>query len=1469
VIGYHVSSLQLAIMTMMERAALALALAFSFLETWWWLRCVLVVGGALPFKRGGVVAPNTLNENFKTARRKYARSVLVTWMMATVLLATQPTLVAGIRTLANTPDLADFSPLASRVAGTGLSDTSAGNPLQMWITPKDSRGNALEDASKALPTQPTLYLRGPMGYGNTRQTFAFQHNPSANFLEVKYNVTKAGQYIAIVKAGGVQIDPTPSFVRVYPGPPDLKMSTVSNVPETQTGRTGVFSVMLKDIYGNDAAGDEVNVNNPFTSSSLAPSLSFSGTRLEGLDLRNGCTSYTPGCHEVIHIGQYLRCKPSYGRVQCDFEVHKSGAYRVYFLINSMLLTTQPDFVVKPGPISHVGSVLGGPSRSGSTAGKPLQFDLKLRDEFGNMPDADDPRNWLPDVWMGGLIEGTNAVFDDTVTFNCTQLNNTFTVECRSYTERAGSLQLGVYLNGFKQPASPYRIAVAPGPTSAAHSELFELCSGLKGSVAGEKNTFELIPRDRFGNRQAARRDPFRISVARCGIDGDAPPTNETVCEGEVDLDEYAMLDFHPDGTFIAKYMLKTLGWHRLDIRLQGDAVAGSPAFVRIVESAGPVSIEHSIIESWSEKTSAGQRAQLVVQARDSNCWSVKTGGLGLSLMTAPSMGVAVQPVEDRGDGTYVLSWSSRLVGTYNLTVGDSATRTRLVGSLPKMAKKTSMPQTLVVAEAPDPKVSLWMLQGHRSFTADANSGGASNDFKVADIIYALYIPRDRYGNNARSLLGPRDNSTSSARMTAEPRGAEGSIVHVPATKVAHDPRSLDPRIYAKLPQGVLLSFNLTRSGTFELSMFVGDARVPFESEQPATVNILPGEIDRNVSDFLQSRVEHVLEANVSRASGNATLVFRDKYRNRIDSKYACPVNAPCTCAAKAKAYSAPETGRSLDAPSSNDTTLTSANTTNNATQPTSSPPPPPPPPSPPPSPLLSALLNCSLAKDASAQLVAIVQYSNLEIGSSDSKQYEISVDVTWTDVDGKSHGPISMAPELPLTIALRREYSPPPPAQPPSLPPPPPPQPPLPPFAPLAVLLRFSPPPPTPALPSSSSDDAELNSLSDLSLSNVPPSGDSSKNDESTALYAFIAVTATLAACSAVGTFAVVRYRRRRLNETSTDETGTENTAEYDHDGQLARKLESQHLLSTDATAIARPSRETAEKAARDILHAQSEMRHADSAYSPDDDKQLPPPWNPMRAKLAPLARGSRMPARAGVRLPPMEHGMDSVGQRDDTPSAFVHQNVGPDRRPLDSANDMPRMRRSALDDWRRASLSVAFDVYRGTMGTASSLRQEVYNKGKEAVRDAWNIAAPLLMPGGVFSTPPRPKTSAKVMPSPPSTRGSVRSRLGTPRILSLSPSKANGELRRINTAPVEPTWPGLVQQEFEILPGTAPPLLETHTILEAHGGGTPEEEESEGKSTPATLSAALSQALDGVMDCNDDDDDDDGDDDAYRMWNV
>ena len=844
------------------------------------------------------------------------------------------------------------------------------------------------------------------------------------------------------------------------------------------------------------------------------------------------------------------------------------------------------------------------------------------------------------------------------------------------------------------------------------------------------------------------------------------------------------------------------------------------------------------------------------------------------------MGVAVQPVEDRGDGTYVLSWSSRLVGTYNLTVGDSATRTRLVGSLPKMAKKTSMPQTLVVAEAPDPKVSLWMLQGHQSFTADANSGGASNDFKVADIIYALYIPRDRYGNNARSLLGPRDNSTSSARMTAEPRGAEGSIVHVPATKVAHDPRSLDPRIYAKLPQGVLLSFNLTRSGTFELSMFVCDARVPFESEQPATVNIVPGEIDHNVSDFLQSRVEHVLEANVSRASGNATLVFRDKYRNRIDSKYACPVNAPCTCAAKAKAYSAPETGRSLDAPSSNDTTLTSANTTNNATQPTSSPPPPPPPPppptppppppSPPPSPSLSTLLNCSLATDASAQLVAIVQYSNLEIGSSDSKQYEISVDVTWTDVDGKSHGPISMAPELPLTIALRREYSPPPPAQPPSLPPPPPPQPPLPPFAPLAVLLRFSPPPPTPALPSSSSDDAELNSLSDLSLSNVPSSGDSSKNDESTALYAFIAVTATLAACSAVGTFAVVRYRRRRLNETSTDETGTENTAEYDHDGQLARKLESQHLLSTDATAIARPSRETAEKAARDILHAQSEMRHADSAYSPDDDKQLPPPWNPMRAKLAPLARGSRMPARAGVRLPPMEHGMDSVGQRDDTPSAFVHQNVGPDRRPLDSANEMPRMRRSALDDWRRASLSVAFDVYRGTMGTASSLRQEVYNKGKEAVRDAWNIAAPLLMPGGVFSTPPRPKTSAKVMPSPPSTRGSVRSRLGTPRILSLSPSKANGELRRINTAPMEPTGPGLVQQEFDILPGTAPPLLETHTILEAHGGGTPEEEESEGKSTPATLSAALSQALDGVMDCNDDDDDDDdGDDDAYRMWNV
>ena len=1265
-----------------------------------------------------------------------------------------------------------FDPLASRVTGSALRDASAGDGVQLVLDARDRRGTRLPDQGGALPAQPTAYLRGPIdSVGNQRQTFAFAKNNATNTLETRYAVTRAGQYVVTVRANGMHIDPTPTFVRVFPGPPDLTRSEVAYVQDGEAGRTASFTVSLQDQYGN-AVARGMSAYAP--ASARGPSLRFEGTRIEGLDLYDGCTTMSPGCHEVIPLGASLRCFPQNGRIRCDYEAHRSGSYRVLFVINTMLLETQPRFAVNPGPISEHGSTLGGASRAGSRAGQELLFNVDLRDEFGNDPDPTDARNFLPNVWMGGTV--TNRHADDAhLAFNCTQSNATeFRFECTSYTERAGTLELGVYINGKPMADSPYQIYIAPAITSAGagHTEVQELCSGLVGSVVGAENRFRLIPRDRFGNRQVGPPDPFRIVAARCeGFDDTRPTNASTQCTGRLSLQEYAMLDYRfsrerLDGAFTVKYKFNELGWHALTISLLNEVVADADALlVRVVERAGRVSVPHSTFEEWAERTVAGRDTEVIVQARDENCWPVRSGGLRLALSAEPMEGVTISKADDRGDGTYVMRWSSVRVGAYNLSAHD--TDGRAVATAPPSTARylSTMPQTSVVADAVHPSSSRWILDRGR-YTAAGITAVVAGEH-----VYALLIANDRFGNNARDLF-VRANGTGTVLIRGRPARSPGAVViEAAAKRVVHFPSTLNWNMTKQLSLGVLYSFTVARSGTYAFTLFLHDgSEVPHSANVPANLEVVPGALDANASGF--DPTDRDLLGNPS-VNGTADAMLRDAHGNRIR---ACPA---CLCEAAVFDANASACG---DA--STDVTL-------NATAPSAS---------------------CTLVEDGTREgIIARVAFA-LDGGGAECRPFRIRTAITTAQGVTRELGAKD------LGIIVRRELSPPPPPSPPTLPPPLPPKPPPSPFSPLPILLRFSPPPLYPSAPPPSP-------LSPPASPNAPLLHFTADEPRSTGgntnamLGIIVAVLATCGVCTIAGTAGIILQSRRsawNLAKTAADvESGLIATPWSALES--SKELEARALLSPEKGQ--RPSRDKVEKAAQEILQAQ--LR----------------PSIPMEPRT-PLARPRG--ARVGVRLPPMA-GTD-LPARTDTARAGVRlppMEDGP-RRPLDSAAELQSHGgRGARDDWRHAVLQVAFDVYRGTLGTASSLRKDLYSKGKDAAMSAYAIAAPIL-PYGVMSTPPRLKPPATAMPSSPSTRDSVRSILGSPRILP-SPE------RRVQTAPVEP-GPALAEAVLVPLPGTAPPELEARRLLARYDGTGADEGEGSNRAPPEfLLPAELQQALASV----------------------
>lgn len=348
---------------------------------------------------------------------------------------------------------------------------------------------------------------------------------------------------------------------------------------------------------------------------------------------------------------------------------------------------------------------------------------------------------------------------------------------------AGTLSIGVTLDGKHITSSPFSAQVAAGATAAQRSVLTGV--GLRGTVVGRRVEFHLQAKDSFGNLKSSGGDPFRLSL-RC-----LTPS----CGGSGALLAGATINDIGDGTYTGSYMSSTEGTFSLEVTLRNDAVgvvpSRSPFSVSISAAAGPISLRNTeALGLGLSEGRAGTPAEFTIIAADTlgiqlteggNLFSaevkqflpadgVEPSGPGFSLASRKSG--TPNSIVDNQDGTYTVSFTANTAAYYSVMVwGDAARTTALAGSWPVKMRMYAAP-TVASACLLDPGQPLPTV------------------VPAGRIIKTGILAFDRYGNRQQYVPGVQDNDDfsiaavsdtlpnviGSARMSADKQGYDLELV---------------------------------------------------------------------------------------------------------------------------------------------------------------------------------------------------------------------------------------------------------------------------------------------------------------------------------------------------------------------------------------------------------------------------------------------------------------------------------------------------------------------------------------------------------------------------------------------------------------------------------------------------------------------------------------------------------------------
>ncbi|EKX53340.1 hypothetical protein GUITHDRAFT_64440, partial [Guillardia theta CCMP2712] len=500
------------------------------------------------------------------------------------------------------------------VTGLGLWSAKVGMEASFEWAAKDSYGNKVEQGGDPF----LVAVLGP----DEIPVEVIDHKDGS--YRAAYTPTIAGQYRISITLHKEHLAGSPFLVSVHEATADASMSTVSGdgLEDCHVGRTGISS-------SRRWTGTETE---------------FGNRREEGGDdFAVRCRSPTDTVNAVIKDNKD-------GSYVTEFRCFKEGDYFIEVKLGKIDIQGSP-FVLTVDPSSTFAmeSMAEGIENEFGNglkiaqAGRPVQFRIHARDEFGNVvrKPGDDFQVRILEVQEGIRVRA--KVMDNG--------NGTYEVTWTGMIR--GEYDIHVALKDEPIKGSPWKAVVRTGNASA------EKCtaegSGLGGSSAGVPNSILVESNDHFGN--IVTNGGAKVEGVLVSLDGSL----SIACE----------VADHEDGTYTVTYAAKRSSEYFLAVRVDGEHIHESPFLIFVDHTVTDAS--QCMAEGKHEHgdglkyCSVGDETGFQIFAFDTFGNRCTVGGDSFYAVLKGEKDVNVE-ILDHQDGHYTCSYTALWSGQYQLHV---------------------------------------------------------------------------------------------------------------------------------------------------------------------------------------------------------------------------------------------------------------------------------------------------------------------------------------------------------------------------------------------------------------------------------------------------------------------------------------------------------------------------------------------------------------------------------------------------------------------------------------------------------------------------------------------------------------------------------------------------------------------------------------------------------------------------------
>lgn len=212
--------------------------------------------------------------------------------------------------------------------------------------------------------------------------------------------------------------------------------------------------------------------------------------------------------------------------------------------------------------------------------------------------------------------------------------------------------------------SPFQNVTISPATANVHTSTIQ---GVLSSVAGITHSVKIFPMDMYGNPRRVQNDSTDLFEARMTL------TVDQSLDGVGSKQNDALIVWNPvQKAFRVSFTPLISGIYDLDVWINTVKLDGSP--FQMTVTPGAMHPTRSIVSGnglLADRV-AGVATTLLVEARDINNNRIYIAGSALlsirAFHTTQLSAIEVGSVADNGDGTYTLSYSPRIAGSYNVRV---------------------------------------------------------------------------------------------------------------------------------------------------------------------------------------------------------------------------------------------------------------------------------------------------------------------------------------------------------------------------------------------------------------------------------------------------------------------------------------------------------------------------------------------------------------------------------------------------------------------------------------------------------------------------------------------------------------------------------------------------------------------------------------------------------------------------------